>query len=70
MQQEKHYRKILNIDVYLKKYLSKSEKQYWKKGYEFSTHEYAINELRDIELNYILEHKAELDERLGMNGVL
>ena len=35
MQQEKHYRKILNIDVYLKKYLSKSEKQYWKKDMNF-----------------------------------
>ena len=64
LQEDPEYRRIFE------EILVKQRKAILEKGYEFSTHEYAINELRDIELNYILEHKAELDERLGMNGVL
>lgn len=64
LQEDAEYRHIFE------EILVKERKAILEKGYEFSTHEYAINELRDIELNYILEHKAELDERLGMNGVL
>ena len=62
MQEDPEYRHIFE------EILVKERKAILEKGYEFSAHEYAINELRDIELNYILEHKAELDERLRMKG--
>ncbi len=64
LQEDPEYRHIFE------EMLVKERKAILEKGYEFSAHEYAINELRDIELNYILEHKAELDERLRMKGAL
>ncbi len=64
LQEDPEYRHIFE------EILVKERKAILEKGYEFSAHEYAINELRDIELNYILEHKAELDEQLRMKGAL
>lgn len=64
LQEDPEYRHIFE------EILVKERNAILEKGYEFSAHEYAINELRDIELNYILEHKAELDERLRMKGAL
>ena len=64
LQEDLEYRHIFE------EILVKERKAILEKGYEFSAHEYAINELRDIELNYILEHKAELDEQLRMKGAL
>ena len=64
MQEDPEYKHIFE------EILAKERKAILEKGYEFSAHEYAINELRDIELNYILEHKAELDEQLRMKGAL